>query len=79
MDVLPSFPPSPKAACGDDNILEDLKAADTKVTESLNSLSQQIKERAKVRHNNETADTIPTATEKEAAGKFEMVQPYYSM
>lgn len=68
MDVLPSFPPSPKAACGDDNILEDLKAADTKVTESLNSLSQQMKEDGQVRHNDETADAIPTATEKEAAG-----------
>ena len=56
MDVLPSSPP--KAACGDDNILEDLKAADTKVTESLNSLSQQMKEGVQVGHNDETADTV---------------------
>ena len=44
------------------------RAADTKVTESLNSLSQQMKERVQVGHNDETADAIPTATEKEAAG-----------
>lgn len=68
MDVLLSSPPSPKAACSDDNILEDLRAAATKVTEALNSLSQQMKEGVQVGHNDETADTIPSATEKEAVG-----------
>lgn len=68
MNVLPSSPPSPKAACDDDNTLEDVRAAATMVTESLNSLSQQMKEDGQVGHNDEAADTIPTATEKEAAG-----------
>ena len=51
MSSPPPLPPTCKAACGGDNILEDLRSAATKVTEALNSLSQQMKEGVQVGQN----------------------------
>ena len=60
-----SFFPSPKAACGDDSALGDLGKAATKVTEALNSLSQQVKEVVWVGQDDEAAAAaIPAATER---------------
>ena len=61
-----SFSPSPKAACGDDSAIGDLKEAATKVTEALNSLSQQVKEVVWVGQDDhlEATAAIPAVTER---------------
>ena len=60
-----SFSPSPKAACGDDSVVGELKEAATKMTEALNSLSQQVKEVVWVGQDDEAAAAaIPAATER---------------
>ena len=59
-----SFSPSPKAPCGDDSALGDLREAATKLMEALNSLSQQVKEGVWVGQDDEAAAAIPAATER---------------
>ena len=59
-----SFSPSPKAACGDDSAVGELKEAATKMMEALNSLSQQVKEVVWVGQDDEAAAAIPEATER---------------
>ena len=59
-----SFSPSPKAACSDDSAVGDLREAATKLTEAVNSLSQQVKEGVWVGLDDEAAAAIPAATER---------------